>query len=206
MEMRLFRRSLLIVLGCVSVAPAAFAQTAAPAITRLRATIETAGPGELALITRRGEKVTLKLADNLSVAWIVKTELGTIQPNAFIGVTSVPAEGGTMKALEVHVFPEAMRGTGEGHRPWDLEPGSTMTNGTVGSVKVTNGRTITVGYKGGEQTIFVPENVPVVTYQPATREALTKGAHIIAFATEGTDGSLSAARISVGKDGLVPPM
>ena len=198
------RRWLLVMLCGVGIAPAAVAQTA-PTV-RLRATIETVSPSAMTVLTRGGDAVTLQLPDTLSVVWIVPEPLSAIQPNSFIGVTSVPGPDGTLKALEVHVFPEAMRGAGEGHRPWDLAPNSTMTNGTVGSVKVADGRVLTVDYKGGEQRIFVPEDTPVVTYQPADRAALTKGAHIIAFATEKPDGSETAMRISVGKDGLVPPM
>lgn len=207
--MPLSRRALLPCLVCIAVAPAtvvpaAVAQTAPPA--RLRATIEAVSGSAITVVTRGGETVTLKLADTVSVAWVVPTPLDAIQPNAFIGVTAVPGDNGALKALEVHVFPEAMRGTGEGHRPWDLAPGSTMTNGTVGTVIVSDGRLLTVGYKGGEQKIFVPEKAPVVTYQPADRSALTKGAHIIAFANENPDGTRTAVRISVGKDGLIPPM
>ncbi len=202
--MRLLRRSMLATLGCLILAPA-FAQTPAP-VTRLRGTIDSVSPSELKIVTRGGDNVTLQVPENLSVALIVTTPLDSIKPGSYIGVTSVPGADGAMKALEVHVFPEAMRGTGEGHRPWDLAPSSTMTNGTVGSVKVSSGRMLTVGYKGGEQTIFVPENAPVVTYEPGNRDALKKGAQVIAFASEGPNGTMSAARISVGKDGLVPPM
>lgn len=203
--MQPLRRTMLAAIGCLIMAPAVFAQSPAP-VTRLRGTIESVEPTELKIVTRAGDTVTLKVADNLAVALIVPTPLDSIKPGSYIGVTSVPGTDGAMKALEVHVFPEAMRGTGEGHRPWDLAPSSTMTNGTVGSVKVSSGRMLTVGYKGGEQTIFVPENAPVVTYEPGNKDALKKGAHVIAFASEGPGGTLSAARISVGKDGLVPPM
>jgi hypothetical protein len=177
------RRLLLLALGCTILAPAALAQTPQPAPSvRLRATIESVSASDITLVTRGGDKVTLKLAPSVSVAWVVPTPLDTIKPSSFIGVTAVPGDNGALKALEVHVFPEAMRGSGEGHRPWDLAPGSTMTNGTVGNVIVSDGRLLTVGYKGGEQKIFVPEKAPVVTYEPADTRALTKGTHIIAFA------------------------
>jgi hypothetical protein len=202
--MTLSRRFALVLSGGLLLAPLAHAQTSTP--LRLRATITGVTPTNLTVTTRTGETLTLTLSDTLSVVWIVPTPLSSIQPNAFIGVTGVPWDNGGLKALEVHVFPEAMRGAGEGHRPWDLGPGSTMTNGTVGSVKVTDGRLLTVGYKGGEQTIFVPENAPVVTYEPANRAALTAGAHVIVFGTEAADGAKTATRVSVGKDGLVPPM
>jgi hypothetical protein len=99
-----------------------------------------------------------------------------------------------------------MRGAGEGHRPWDLAPQSTMTNGTVGDVKVTDGPTLTLSYKGGEQKVYAPPNTPVVTYQPGSRDLLKPGAHVFVTATEGSDETLTATRIGVGKDGLVPPM
>jgi Domain of unknown function (DUF5666) len=202
--MTLSRRLMLTVSAVLTLGRTAQGQTAVP--LRLRATIASVTPTTLTVVTRAGETVSLALPDTVSVAWIVPTPLSSIQPNAFIGVTGVPWENGSLKALEVHVFPEAMRGAGEGHRPWDLGPGSTMTNGTVGSVKITDGRLLTVGYKGGEQTIFVPESAPVVTYEPTNRAALTVGAHVIVFGTEAADGAKTATRVSVGKDGLVPPM
>ncbi len=198
------RRFLLLGLGCMAFMPAALAHTVPTVL--LRATIEAVSASDITVVTRGGDKVALKLADSVSVAWVVPTPLDTIKPSSFIGVTAVPGDNGTLKALEVHVFPEAMRGSGEGHRPWDLAPDSTMTNGTVGSVIVSDGRLLTVGYKGGEQKIFVPEKASVVTYQPADTGALTKGAHIIAFANDNPDGTRTAVRISVGKDGLIPPM
>lgn len=99
-----------------------------------------------------------------------------------------------------------MRGTGEGHRPFDLGPDSTMTNGTVGDVVVSSGRTLKVGYKGGEKTIAVPPETPIVAYEPGSRALLVKGAHVMVFATEGLGEGSTAVRIAVGKDGLVPPM
>jgi hypothetical protein len=202
--MHMRRRFLFLGLGGMTFAPVAIAQTA-PTV-RLRATIEAVSASDITVVTRGSVRVTLKLAHAVSVAWVVPTPLDSIQPHSFIGVTAVPGDNGTLKALEVHVFPEAMRGTGEGHRPWDLAPGSTMTNGTVGSVLVAKGRLLTVGYNGGEQKIFVPEETPVVTYQPADTNALTTGAHVILFATEDSDGTRTAVRISVGKDSLIPPM
>ena len=111
-----------------------------------------------------------------------------------------------MKALEIQVFPESMRGVGEGHRAYDLGPDSSMTNGTVGNLKVAEGRTLTLTYKGGAQTIYVPENAPVITYEKASRSDLTAGAHVIVTIVRNADDSLTATRIGVGKDGLVPPM
>jgi hypothetical protein len=118
----------------------------------------------------------------------------------------MPQPGGTLRALEVHVMPESMRGVGEGHRPFDLQPQSTMTNGTVGTVTGNSDRTLTISYAGGEKTVAVAANTPVVTYEPGSPALLVPGAHIILFGNQAPDGKVTATRISVGKDGLVPPM
>jgi hypothetical protein len=173
---------------------------------RVRGVIDTADAHSIVVVTRSGDKVTLKLADNAAVTWIEPIAVTAIKPGAFIGTAAVTQPDGTLKALEIQVFPESMRGVGEGHRPWDLGADSTMTNGTVGDLKVSNGRTLTLTYKGGEQTVFVPENAPVITYAPATPTALQKGAHVIAFVIQNANETLTATRIGVGKDGLVPPM
>jgi hypothetical protein len=99
-----------------------------------------------------------------------------------------------------------MRGVGEGHRPWDLGEGSTMTNGTVGDLKVSNGRYLTLDYKGGEQKVFVPENAPIITYEKASMADLKKGDHVIVTATHNADETLTATRVGIGKNGLIPPM
>jgi hypothetical protein len=173
--------------------------------TRVRGVIDAIDAHELRVTTRAGQ-VTLKLADNAGVTWIEPIAVDAIKPGSFIGTAAVTQPDGTLKALEIQVFPEAMRGVGEGHRPWDLGAGSTMTNGTVGDLKVANGRKLTLMYKGGEQEVFVPENAPVITYEPATKAALTKGAHVIVTASQNPDATMTATRIGVGKNGLVPPM
>jgi hypothetical protein len=173
---------------------------------RTRATIDEVGPDSMKLTSRAGEKLTIALTASTVVVAIVPIKLEEIKPGSFIGTAALPQADGTQRALEVHVFPESMRGTGEGHRPFDLQPQSTMTNGTVGSVTGTTGRTLTVTYQGGEKTVAVPPGTPIVTYEPATRAMLVAGAHVILFGTEGDGGAITATRISVGKDGLVPPM
>jgi hypothetical protein len=178
----------------------------APKPFRTRGTIDEVGPESLKLTTRTGEKLVIALTASTTVVAIVPIKLEDIKPGSFIGTAAMPQEDGTLRALEVHVFPESMRGTGEGHRPFDLQPQSTMTNGTVGSVTGTTGRTLTVTYQGGEKTVTVPPGTPVVTYEPATRVMLVAGAHVILFGTEGDGGAITATRISVGKDGMVPPM
>jgi hypothetical protein len=198
------RRTILATAISLSLGGIAFAQTAPP--TRVRGVIDSADAHELRVTTRAGDKVTLKLADDAGVTIIAPIAIDAIKPGSFIGTAAVTQPDGTLKALEIQVFPESMRGVGEGHRPWDLGAGSTMTNGTVGDLKVSNGRLLTLTYKGGEQKVFVPENAPIITYEPGTKAALKQGAHVIVTATHNADETLTATRVGVGKDGLVPPM
>ncbi|MDQ2763352.1 MAG: DUF5666 domain-containing protein [Pseudomonadota bacterium] len=158
------------------------------------------------VVTQGGDKVTMKLASNATETWIEPIAVSAIKPGSFIGTAAMAQPDGTLKALEIQVFPESMRGVGEGHRPWDLGASSSMTNGTVGDLKVSKGRTLTLTYKGGEQTVFVPANAPVITYAPATPAALKTGAHVIVTATGNPDGTMTATRVGIGKNGLVPPM
>lgn len=202
--MSLSRRMMLVVAASISLGPVAFAQASAP--TRVRGTIDSIDAHEMRVTTRAGDKITLKLADDVGVTVIAPIAIDAIKSGSFIGTAAVTQPDGTLKALEIQVFPESMRGVGEGHRPWDLGAGSTMTNGTVGDLKMSNGRLLTLTYKGGEQKVFVPENAPVITYEAGTRAMLTPGAHVIVTATRGSDETLTATRIGVGKDGLVPPM
>lgn len=202
--MSLIRKTLIAITASLSVTAAGLAQT--PPQTRIRGVIDTVDAHDMQVITRAGEHVSLKLADNVGVTMIVRIAIDAIKPGSFIGTAAVTQPDGTLKALEIQVFPEAMRGVGEGHRPWDLGPGSTMTNGTVGDLKVADGRFLTLTYKGGEQKVFVPESAPIITYEPGTKAALQKGANVIITATRGEDETMTATRIGVGKDGLVPPM
>jgi len=206
--MSLSRRMMIAGTAIFSMGSVVFAQPpGAPAVPmRVRGVIDKTDEHSILVVTNGGDKVMLKLADNAVVTWIEPIAVSAIKPGAFIGTAAVTQSDGTLKAQEIQVFPESMRGVGEGHRPWDLGAGSTMTNGTVGDLKVSNGRTLTLTYNGGEQTVFVPESAPVITYAPATPAALQRGAHVIVFATRNPDETLTAVRIGVGKDGLVPPM
>ncbi|MEW6641689.1 MAG: DUF5666 domain-containing protein [Pseudomonadota bacterium] len=178
-----------------------------PQPSRIRATIDSVDGATLAVTSRDGTHVTLRTPDNLQVSGIVKIALADIKPGAYVGVAAMPQSDGSQKALSVHLFPEAMRGTGEGFRPWDLRPNSTMTNATVDqTVESNDGHQLTLKYKGGEKTIVVTPETPIVTYVPDDRSDLKAGAKIIAFVTRNDDGSFTASRISVGKDGLTPPM
>jgi hypothetical protein len=192
--------------GVVGLAASGNALAQAPQAVRIRATINAVDAKSLSLTTRTGDKVTVALAPDTAVTALVPIKLEDIKPGSFIGSAAMPQANGTQRALEVHGFAESMRGTGEGHRPFDLQPQSTMTNGTVGSVTGSVGRTLTVSYKGGEKTIVVPPDTPVVTYEPGSLALLVPNAHVIIFGTQAGDGKLTANRIAVGKNGLVPPM
>jgi hypothetical protein len=188
----------------LAAAGAALAQT--PQAVRIRATIDAVDAQSISLTTRTGDKVTVALTADTGVSALAPVKLEDIKPGSFIGTAAMPEADGTQRALEVHVFPESMRGTGEGHRPFDLQPQSTMTNGTVGAVTGSVGRTLTVSYKGGEKTIVVPPDTPVVTFEPGSRDMLVPNAHVIVFGTKAADGTVTANRVVVGKNGLVPPM
>jgi hypothetical protein len=173
---------------------------------RVRGTIDSVDGQTLHITSRAGEKLVVLLTADAKVVEVSKIDISAIKPNSFIGTAAAPLPNGDLKALEVHVFPESMRGSGEGHRPFDLGPNSTMTNGTVGSVVGSSDRTLTVKYEGGEKKVEVPADVPIVTFEPGTRDEVKAGAKVIVSAMKAADGSLSADRVNVGKDGLTPPM
>jgi hypothetical protein len=187
---------------------ASFAVAQAPQMVRVRGTIEKVDGSTLTVKSRDGADLTVKLADNAPVRAVVKASLADIKPGSFVGITAMPQPDGTQKAVEIHIFPEAMRGTGEGHRPWDLMPDSTMTNATVDSqVAVSDGQKLVLKYKDGEKTFIVPANVIVVTYSPAAMTDLKTGEKVfVAAAAKQPDGSLTAPNITVSRDGVNPPM
>jgi hypothetical protein len=184
----------------------ALAQAPAPT-QRIRGDVVSVDGLNLQVKERSGESMTIKLAENYVVTGVAKVGIEAITANAFVGVASMPQGDGSQTALEVLVFPESGRGSNEGHYPWDLQPGSMMTNATVAEVvAVGPARRMTLRYKDGEKLILVPANVPIVTFEPGDRAILKAGAHVLLTATRQPDGSLTAARVAVGKDGLVPPM
>ncbi len=176
--------------------------------TRVRGTV-TSLDGDVLHVDANGgggERV-IRLGPKLTVSAVVPSSLSAIQPGSFIGTAAETQADGTLVAKEIHVFPEAMRGAGEGHYAFDLGPKSSMTNGTVGQqVTATSGNALTVKYKGGESSITVPPGIPVVTFEPGDKAQLVPGAHVIVFAQKGDDSTLTADRVAVGKDGLTPPM
>ena len=172
---------------------------------RVRGAIEKLDGDKLLVKSDDGAEVTLTLPANAQVVGVVKATLADIKAGDFVGSAAMPQADGSQKALEVHIFAEQQRGTGEGHRPFTI-PNSTMTNGTVGDmVTATGGNTITVKYKDGEKKIVVGPDVPVVRYVVSDRSELKAGAHIVALnAVKKADGSIEVPRINVGRDGLVP--
>jgi hypothetical protein len=156
---------------------------------------------------RDGAELKVTLAENPKIAGVVKASLSDIKQGSFVGVTAMPRPDGSQTALEVHIFPESMRGTGEGHYPWDLRPQSTMTNANVDQVvTAVDGPTLTLKYKGGEKTIFVPANTPIVTYSPGDKSDLKPGAKVFIIAVKQSDGTLQGRAWRVGRDGVTPPM
>jgi hypothetical protein len=190
----------------LALAPA-FAQN--PPVASVRATIETIGAdgASLGVKTRAGEERTVHVGPKTRFVLVVPATLADVKPNSFVGIAAMPGKGSELKAMEVHIFPEAMRGTGEGYRPFDLGPGSSMTNGNIQArVDAASGPKLTVAYKGGEQTIVVDPKTPIVALEPGAETDIKPGAAIIARGAKQGDGSIDAAFILVGKDGLVPPM
>jgi len=196
----------LAVLALIAVAFPAIAQQP-PTPSRVRGTIEGVDGDVIAVKSRGGEDVKLHMTADMKIVGITKISLADIKVGSFVGATTVPGPDGSQNAVEVHVFPEAMRGTGEGSRPYDLRPNSTMTNATVAeSVAANDGKTLLVKYKDGEKKVVVSPETPVVTYVAADKSDLKEGAKIIAFVKKLPDGSFETDRISVGRDGLTPPM
>jgi hypothetical protein len=201
----------------------AFAQTQRQTI---RGEVTRFDAGTLHVKSATGQDVPVVIPDNVRIGVRAPATLASIKPGSFIGTTASARPDGTLLASEVHIFPESMRGTGEGHRPMASVPGSTMTNATVSGVSgaaakprgtmtnatvanvggAGNARTLKLTYAGGQQTVVVPDNVPVVTVEPGDRASLSPGAHVIVYAVVNANGKLAAERISVGRNGSVPPI
>lgn len=186
---------------------AAPARAQTPDLVRIRGTIDAVHDGTLDLTTRSGEKRSVVIGAAPAVLGLRAGTLTDVKPGDYVGSAAMPQPDGTLRALEVQVFPEAMRGVGAGSRPWDVAPGSTMTNGTVGgTVAGREAHALTLTYPDGEKTIQVPAAAPVVIYGPGSPDLLVPGAHVFLTANRAEDGTLSTSRITVGRDGLVPPM
>ena len=194
-------------IAAVMVAASCVAAVAQPApTTRLRGTIEKVDGNALTLKVGESD-AKLTLAANAMVVAVVKSSMADVKEGTFLGSAALPQPDGTQKALEIHIFPEQMRGTGEGHRPYPPVPSSTMTNGTAAGVTVVgvDGSAIAVKYKDGEKTIVVPPGTPIVRFEIGGTADLKTGAHFtVLAATKKPDGTFEAGRINVGRDGVVP--
>ncbi len=189
-----------------AVSAVAVAQAPSPPV-RIRGTVENIHGTHLTIKANNGQSMNVKLADNYVVMGIAKASLADVAGGKFIGTTTVGERDGALVALEVHIFPENMRGTGEGHYDWDLRPDSKMTNANVANVtSMGRDRVLTVQYKGGEKKVLVPEKAVIVSFTPTERSALKPGAKVFAVTQRQPDGSLTAARVNVGLNGQVPPM
>jgi len=178
-----------------------------PQTTRLRGAIENIDGRIVSAKSAKGEPIKLNLGDKVLVVAVVKASMTDIKEGMYIGSGATPQPDGSQKALEVHIFAESMRGTGEGFRPWDGAPNSTMTNGTVDAmVAGVDGPVITLKYKDGEKKIAVTPNVPIVRYEVADVSAIKPGAPFsVTAALPQPDGSFDVNRINVGRDGASPP-
>ncbi len=180
------------------------AQAATPTV-RLRGTVQSATPGTLTVRERSGEVIELALPDRLVVSEVFPITLADIQPGSFIGTAAVPQADGTQRAIAVTVFPESARGVGEGHRPFDLQPQSTMTNATVAEVAAAPaGRQLQLKYRDGEKAIVVPPEAPVVTFRPGDRSLLVPGASV-SLTAQLVEGKPTALRINAGRNGFTLP-
>lgn len=184
-----------------------FATAQQPPASRVRGMIESVNGDLLIVKGRDGRNITMKMTANAAVTGVEKIGLSDIQPGAYIGVTSVADAQGNQKATEVHLFPDSLRGAGEGTRPWDTAPNSSMTNGGLDKMVESNGgRTLTVKYRGGEKQVVVGPDTAVVKLVPGKRSDLREGAQIVAATARTADGVLETSRVSVGLNGITPPM
>ena len=174
---------------------------------RVRGSIQEIAGSVLTVKSRDGSPVSIRLADNYAVLAVTRANLSDIKPGVYVGTAATKQADGTFRALEVLIFPESARGSNEGHYPWDLTPDSMMTNATVAEVvEGVAGRILTLKYKDGEVKVIVAPGAPIVTFGPGERTLLTPGAHVFISGAKQADGTITAGRVLVGKDGVVPPM
>ena len=195
-------------LAAIVIAAMSAAVVAQTPPTRIRGTLEQVDGNLLTVKARTGEVMKVKVPDNVVLVGIAKASMADIGKGKFIGTTTVGQKDGALVAEEVHIFPENMRGTGEGHRDWDLRPESKMTNANVADIKnMGDGRVMTVQYKGGEKKVLVTPRTSVVSYEPASRSDLKPGTGVfVNNAEKQPDGTYTAPRVNVGLRGQMPPM
>jgi hypothetical protein len=198
-------KALVFAVVLVTAAGLAAAQSPASPVVRVRGTIQAVGDAGITVKARSGEVVVLALSDKLTVSEVMPIELGDIKPGSYIGTAAVPQADGTLRSLGVTVFPESARGVGDGHRPFDLGPESTMTNGAVADLVASpEGRKLQLKYKDGEKTVLVPPGTQVVTFKPGDRSLLVVGANVSLTAQE-INGKPTALRITAGRNGFAGP-
>jgi hypothetical protein len=197
-------RTLCALTFAMAMGPLASAQDAP---VRVRGTIDRVEGDTYIVKARGGGELKVTLAEKALVVALIKASLADIKAGTYVGVAGMPQADGSQKALEVHIFPEAMRGTGDGHRGWDLQASSTMTNGNVEQTAASSdGQVLTLKYKDGEKKIVVAPDTPIVIYVPGEVSELKPGAPIfISAATKQPDGTLKTPRVNVGR-GVAPPM
>jgi hypothetical protein len=200
-KLRAFSAAALSLLAVTSIANA-------QGTVRLRGTVDRIEGSMYVIKLSDGTEAKVAPTEKALFVAIVKASLSDIKQGSFVGTTGMPQADGSQKAIEVHIFPEAMRGTGEGHYPWDLRPQSTMTNANVEQTATgIDGQTLTLKYKDGEKKILVPPDAMIVTYVPGDKSEITPGTKIfIAAAKKLDDGTFQTPRINYGKNGLGPPM
>jgi hypothetical protein len=183
-------------------------------LVRIRGTIEKVDGQNLEVKSREGKNLKVALADNVRFTAMVKAALSDLTPDTYIGVTAMPNADGSQRAIAIHIFQPAQRGTGEGFGPWDLQPGSTMTNAAIATtVAGTDGQVVTVRYKEksgegmGEKRVIVTPQTVIVRYLPGARDETKPGVRVMLNnARPLPDGSIQAPTVSYGRDGITPPM
>lgn len=200
-------RSIVAVLTAGTLMSIPFAAQGLGTPQNLRGTIARVSGDTIEIREDAGRSAAVHLTNDAKVVSVAAASLSDVKPGSFIGTAATARSDGTLQAKEIHIFPNSMRGAGEGHRAWDLGPNSTMTNGTVAQVSNVAANTLTVNYKGADKVVTVTPNTEIVTLVPGDRSELQPGARIfVPGATENTEGSLEASRLTVGKNGLAPPM
>jgi hypothetical protein len=205
--MRQFTLLIIALTGLVAVP--ALAQTPPPQNppVRIRGTVEKLDGHNLTVKSRDGESVAVTLADNVGIVYLVKKSMADIKSGDYLASTGIKGTDGKIHAIEVRIFPEALRGAGEGQYPWDLKPDTVMTNATAGQItKSPDGNVVSVTYKGTTSDYTIDPTTPIFTYDQGDTSLLVPGAAVFVIATKKDDGMLTAARLTAEKDGVKPPM
>jgi hypothetical protein len=206
--------SLFIVALAGLIAIPAVAQTPAPQNAppasppvRIRGTVDKLDGNKLTVKSRDGQAVDIVLADNVGVVYLVKKSMADIKTGDYLASTGIKGSDGKIHAIEVRIFPEALRGAGEGQYPWDLKPDTVMTNATAGTItKTGDGNVVSVTYKGTTSDYTIDPTTPIFTYAQGDKSLLVPGAAVFVIANKKDDGTLTSARVTAEKDGIKPPM